>query len=320
MTLSYTGHACWLLPFIALTLLSCSSRTELPACFDLQGHRGAMGLLPENTIPGFIKAAELGVHTVELDLAVSADNKMVVSHEPWFRGDICLQPDGSPIPPGEDRTFRLYELTYEEIRRFDCGSLTNPRHPGQQLQAAPKPLLTEAVAAVEHFTGSAGGHSVHYNIEIKSNPGWDESLTPGPELFADLLVAELEELDRQFPGLLSRINVQSFDPRALQYLRQTHPSIPLALLTSTDDPIEQHLDHFGIIPEIYSVHHGILTPERVQRAKELGMKVIPWTVNTPADILAVMELGVDGVITDYPDRFIALFPDIPLRGEPCAEP
>lgn len=307
-----------LLTFLPLAAVVTGCRPdhyELPDDFDLQGHRGAMGLMPENTIPGFLMAADLNVNTMELDLAVSRDLQLVVSHEPWFRSDICIQPDGTPIPGNRERSFRIYEMTYEEVAKFDCGSLQHPGHSRQETHPAPKPLLRDVILAVEQHARSKGLVAFKYNIEVKSRPEWDNTLTPEPKKFAQLLYRELRELEKQLPDpLLTRVSVQSFDPRALHAIREIEPGLPIALLTLQEGSVDDHLDYFGLKPEIYSPNYGLLTPAHIERAHELGMQVIPWTVNNRTDMKSLVEMGVDGLITDYPDTFNRLFWE---RLRPC---
>lgn len=279
--------------------------------FDLQGHRGAMGLKPENTIPGFLKAMDLGVTTIEFDLAVSRDRKVVISHEPWFRSDICLQPDGSAIPHDQERSFRIYEYDYEAIARFDCGSLQHSDHPEQETFTAPKPLMQEAILEMEKYAGKKGRRPVGYNIEIKTNEAWDSSLTPLPEDFAQLVYDELQALrDSLNNDVMERVNIQSFDPRPLRAMRDIDAGIPIAILTFRDGSVDDHLAYFdNIDPEIYSPNYGLLTQSHVKRAHETGMTVIPWTVNSQREMRAMVSMGVDGLITDYPNRFLSLYPD-----------
>ncbi len=282
---------------------------RLPEGFDLQGHRGAMGLKPENTLPSFYKAVDLGVSTIEFDLAVSREHRLVISHEPWFRSNICLQPDGSPIPREEERSFRLYEYDYETIAQFDCGSLQHPSHPDQKNFFASKPLMVDAIEAVDEYVRSLGREPVRFNIELKSNPAWYGTLIPNPEVFARLLHEELLKLERELETpILERISIQSFDPRTLHSFRDIAPTVPLVILRSTEETVDEHIDHFGFLPEIYSPNYRILTPEHVTRAHDLGMLVIPYTVNKPEDMQRMVDYGVDGLITDYPNRFNELFP------------
>ncbi|MDG5767864.1 glycerophosphodiester phosphodiesterase family protein [Balneolales bacterium ANBcel1] len=290
-------------------ITGCTNRgPELPHCFDLQGHRGAMGLKPENTIASFLKAAELGVNTIEFDLAVTREHKLVVSHEPWFRSDICLRPDGSPIPRQQERSFRLYELSYVEIAEYDCGSIQHPAHPEQKTKPAAKPLMIDAIEAVDRHTRKLGREPVRFNIEIKSDPAWDNTLTPPPEVFARLLHEELLKLKNQLDkNIFRRVNVQSFDPRALKAFRSIAPNVPVAILTYQEGTVDDHIEYFGFLPEIYSPNFGLLTEAHVERTRELGMRVVPWTVNRKEDMTQMIRLGVDGLITDYPGRFNELY-------------
>jgi len=292
---------------------------ELPECFDLQGHRGAMGLKPENTIPGFLHAVDHHVDTIEFDLAVTKEHKLVISHEPWFRSDICLHPDGSLISTQDERSFRLYDYLYAEIAEFDCGSLRHPSHPNQVPIPAKKPLMIDAIKAIDDYSRSSRSDPVRFNIEIKTNPAWDGSLTPEPSVFARLLHEELKEIKRNHDkSIFKRINVQSFDPRSLRAFREIAPSVPLAILTYQDETVDDHIDFFGFLPEIYSPNYGLLTPEHMRRAHDLGMRVIPWTVNRHDEILQMVRLGVDGIITDYPNHFHDLYPDAGSADEDCS--
>ncbi|MFN7188669.1 MAG: glycerophosphodiester phosphodiesterase family protein, partial [Cyclobacteriaceae bacterium] len=135
--------------------------------FDVQGHRGARGLKPENTIPAFLAALDYGVTTLELDLAITKDKKVIVSHEPWMSAAICTQPDGQPIEAKTEMTFNIYQMTYDEVKQFDCGSKGNARFPEQEKMAVHKPLLRDVIAAVEDHIKSFSRYEVDYNIEIK---------------------------------------------------------------------------------------------------------------------------------------------------------
>ncbi len=148
-------------PFLLMTcLMGCSSVVE----YDLQGHRGARGLLPENSIPGFLLALEYGVDTIEMDVVVSADSQVVVSHEPWMSAEICSHPDSTAVDEEEAMSLNLFTMSYERIALFDCGSRGNERFPEQEPMSVAKPLLVDALRAVE----SAAETPVRYNIEIKS--------------------------------------------------------------------------------------------------------------------------------------------------------
>lgn len=264
--------------------------------FDLQGHRGARGLMPENTIPGFLEAVDLGVTTVELDVVVTKDHRLVASHDPWFDPRICSTPDGVPIPESEKYRYRIYGLTYDEVVRFDCGRRGHPDFPRQRPVPASKPLLADAITAVEARVGELGLRPVRYNIETKSRPEGDGELHPAPEVFARLLYDEVRRL-----GVLERTTIQSFDVRTLRVVRALDPTVSLSLLVENGLGLERNLEILGFTPEIYSPDHHLVDAVLVLEAHARGIALIPWTVNDRDEMERLMDLGVDGLITDYPD-------------------
>ena len=277
----------------------------VPAGFDVQGHRGARGLLPENTLPAFARALALGVTTLELDLAVSADRELVVSHEPWMSAEICRLPDGRPISPDEEQDFKLFQMEYAEIAAFDCGSAGHPRFPEQQPQPARKPLLREVFALGEAYAARTG-RPVFYNVETKTRPGRDGVFHPEPEAFVRLIAAEANRA-----GTGHRTTLQSFDVRTLRAADRLDLPFRLALLVEPDGwagigSLAEGTDALGFTPEIYSPDFSLVTAAAVREAHRAGTQVLPWTVNEPADMRRLRALGVDGFITDYPDRAMAL--------------
>lgn len=268
--------------------------------FDVQGHRGARGYLPENTIPAFLLAVDLGVTTVELDVVVSGDRRIVVSHDPWFDARICRAPDGGRLSPDPARRRLLYSMPYDEIAQYDCGGLGNPDFPEQRPMVAVKPLLVDAIEAVEAHVRIRGLPPVRYNIETKSRPEWDGVMHPPPGEFVSLLLGELREL-----GVQPRVTIQSFDVRTLQAVRALDPTVELSLLVENDLSVAENLERLGFTPDIYSPHHRLVDEALVAGAHALGMRVLPWTVNDPEEVERLRALGVAGVITDYPDRALA---------------
>lgn len=265
---------------------------------DIQGHRGARGLMPENTIPAFERALELGVTTLELDAVISKDHQVVVSHEPWFSGIICTQPSGEPVPHDRDKEFKMYELTYEEIKQYDCGLRENPRFPRQQKMPAHKPLLKDVIAFAEAYDRGENMPAIRYNIETKSTEAGDGVFHPEPETFTQLLLDVFNET-----GILDRTTLQSFDPRTLRVAKRIHPEMSLALLVADHDEwdMAQHVEHLGFTPTIYSPYYKLVDAALVETAHNMGMQVIPWTINTLEEMQTLVQAGVDGIITDYPD-------------------
>ena len=294
--------------FIILGLLgalfSCSEPTtrkdmnpEKAVTFDWQGHRGARGLLPENTVPAFLKALEYPqVKTLELDLAVSKDSLLVVSHEPWMGHHICSHPDGRPVAENEEEKLLLFQMAYDSIRQYDCGRRGNERFPKQQAMAAHKPLLSEVVQAVDQDCEEKGRDKPRYNIEIKIEPDYDNVKTPGPEAFARLVLDEITRL-----GIKERCCLQSFDVRPLQYLHRMAPQLFIALLVDNPHGVAANLEELGYTPDVYSPYYKLVTANVVDTVHAKGMAIIPWTVNDTTAMKALIALGVDGIITDYPN-------------------
>ncbi len=267
--------------------------------FDLQGHRGARGLFPENSIEGFVAAVELQVNTVEMDVVISKDHQVVVSHEPWMSSVICWGLNDKPVPEGQG--IKIYDLTYDQVSNFNCGSQPHPDFPLQAKIPTFKPLLSEVISEVEARTNALKLEPVIYNIEIKSTPEGDGIFHPAPEQFCKLVLSVLEEAQ-----LLDRTVIQSFDVRSLQATRQLNPSVSLALLIEESSGLEADLAQLGFTPAIYSPYFKLVNKELVEACHAKNMKVIPWTVNEEEDMVRLLDLGVDGIITDFPDVALTL--------------
>lgn len=278
-------------------ILSSAVSAQYIPKFDIQGHRGARGLMPENTVPAFLKALELGVTTVELDVVITKDRKVILSHEPWISSAICLRPDGTEIPEKEEKKLNIFSMTYEEVQKYDCGTRPNEKFPGQQKISVAKPLLSDVLIAVEEYIRNYSLYEVDYNIEIKSTKDGDNKFHPGVEEFSDLVYTLLDEY---IP--LERVVIQSFDFRVLKYWHKKYPEVRLAALVENVKSIDSNLEALGFRPSIYSPYFKLLNKEKVNYLHKLKIRVIPWTVNEESDMLAFKGMGVDGFITDYPDR------------------
>lgn len=287
--------------FAVLSLLlfisACSSDMETIE-YDLQGHRGARGLVPENTIPSFLKAIDLGVDTIEMDLVVTGDGQLLVSHEPWFSHLISTKPDGNPVDEEEEREFNIFEMTLGQTQQFDVGKRGNVNFPEQQAMEVSKPLFREAVLAIETYAEKNGISPLQYNIETKSQPDWYGVFCPLPEQFSQLLHNELLALN-----IRDRSIVQSFDPATLIEMKQIDPGVRLSMLVYEEfQSIERMSEILGFTPDIWSPAYRLVTPGLVSNLAELDVKLIPWTINDPDQMVRLLEMGVDGIITDYPDR------------------
>jgi glycerophosphoryl diester phosphodiesterase len=268
--------------------------------FDIQGHRGCRGLMPENTIPAMLKALDLGVTTLELDVVITKDNKVLVSHEPWFEPEITTKPDGSFIKPGEATQYNIFQMNYEEIVKYDVGMKPHPKFPKQQKIKAIKPLLADLFDSVAENMKLRRRPFPYFNIETKSLPPGDGRFHPKPGEFVELLMAVIKEKQ-----LEERVIIQSFDFRTLKYLHEKYPSIKTAMLIedSDEDDFDGQLNRLGYTPEYYSPNQTLVDDKLVKQCHDKGMKIIPWTVNDKKQIKKLQKLGVDGIITDYPDLF-----------------
>jgi glycerophosphoryl diester phosphodiesterase len=257
--------------------------------FDIQGHRGARGHAPENTLPGFERALALGVTTLELDVGVTRDGVVVIHHDRALNPDLARGPDGRWIV--EPRPL-IHALSFAELQRYDVGRIRPDseyarRFPHQRpVDGTRIPRLAELFALA--------GATVRFNIETKISPDAPRDTLP-PEPFARALIAEIRKA-----GVQERSTVQSFDWRTLKVLEREAPGIATAYLTDDRNADPQKVHAAG--GRIWSPDFSTLTAQNVAAAKRLGLKIIPWTVNERADIERVLKLGVDGIITDYPDR------------------
>ncbi len=305
---------------LAATLaLSAALMCAAPArAFDLQGHRGARGLAPENTLAGFARALAIGVATLETDIAVTSDGVLVLSHDPHLNPDLVRTADGSWI---SGKGVAIHSLALAELRRYDIGRL-NPassyarQWPEQRAVDGQRfPLLDELFALV-----GADHPAVRLNLETKITPTTGAA-TPDAESFAAMVVAAVRAA-----GLAGRVTIQSFDWRTLLVVRRIAPEIATSCLTiessgmNTVAPDEsgaspwhaglRRAEHGDSLPRLvkaagcgtWSMYWRNLTPTQLAEAKALGLAVLPWTVDSPADMERLIGMGVDGLITDYPDR------------------
>ncbi len=268
--------------------------------FDQQGHRGCRGLMPENTIPAMLKAIDLGVTTLETDVVITKDRQVILSHEPFFNHEISTKPNGEPVLEGEEKGFNIFQMTYAEVLKMDVGKKVHPRFPDQQKMTAVKPTLLQMIDSVDAYCLGKKLPLPNFNIETKSQPATDEIFHPDPETFVDILVAVLET-----KNIINRVTIQSFDIRTLQYLHKKYPAYTTALLVEDDDKktFALQLKDLGFIPGIYSPAYNLVTPLLVKQCHDAGIRLIPWTVNDLEKIRQLKMMGVDGVISDFPNLF-----------------
>jgi glycerophosphoryl diester phosphodiesterase len=278
--------------------------------FDLQGHRGARGAAPENTLPGFAAALATGVTTLELDTGVTRDGVVVIHHDRRLNPDIARGPDGRWIDaPGP----LIRELDFADLQRYDVGRLRPgseyaARFPAQvPADGARIPRLADLFALVH----KAGNADVRFNIETKISPSAPAETLP-PEAFARALITEIRAA-----GLAARTTVQSFDWRTLQVVEREAPEIGTVYLTGRRRGASQPKTVQAAGGRIWSPSYEALDSVTMVEARTLGLKVVPWTVDEPAFIERMLDLNVDGLITDYPERVRA---ELQRRGVPLPKP
>lgn len=262
------------------------------------GHRGTRGKMPENTIPSMTKAIEDGANTIEFDVHITRDGQVVVYHDASFNPEYTTKPDGSDIAPAERGNYTFYQMNYADIKPFIIGEKAYPAFPEQQRMKSYAPLLGEMIDSVEAYNKLHHKAPVKYLLEIKSSEKTDGKEQPAPEEYVQKLMAV-----RQLKGLGNRLIIQSFDKRPLQVLHQKYPKIALGFLTGDKQvTFEKQVEELGFVPVFYNPHFSMVTKELLDYCHGKKMLVVPWTVEMVEDMKRLKEMGVDGIITDYPDR------------------
>jgi glycerophosphoryl diester phosphodiesterase len=265
--------------------------------FDSEGHRGARGLMPENTIPAMYKAIDLGVTTIEMDAHITRDKQVILSHDDHINSAFTLSADGKEISKDEAEKLVFYQMDYSTIRKFDVGSRYHDKFPEQEKLKVHIPLLSDLIDSVQTYIKEKGKPAVFYNIETKSKASGDGRFHPDPEEFVRLLMAVIES-----KKITPWVIIQSFDPRTLRVLHEKYPHVRTSYLVDSNS-LEHNLKELGFVPAIYSPSAKLVTAELVREAHAKDLKVIPWTVNTKTEIDRLKALGVDGIISDYPNLF-----------------
>lgn len=287
--------------FIFLILMSCSvinKEGKNSSAFDKQAHRGGRGLAPENTIVSAKTTIDYDC-TLEMDLQMSKDKKIVVSHDPYTNSKFCLTPEGDTMTREEGQSRLLYNMNYDSISKYDVGIKPYPEFPGQKKVHAIKPLLSVLIDSAESYA-KGKNHTNHYNIEIKSSPKNDGKAYSSVEEFVDLAMKVI--IDK---NIEARTMIQSFDVRALQLVHKKYPKVQTSFLVDAANKknAEGYIEELGFKPDIFSPHFTIVTKELIKSFHQKKVLVIPWTPNNLEDIQRLKSMGVDGIITDYPDLF-----------------
>lgn len=268
--------------------------------FDKQGHRGCRALMPENTIPAMLRAVDLGVNTLEMDVVITKDRQVILSHEPFFNHEVTTGPGGKFVSESEERSLNIYQMDYAQTLSYDVGMKPHPRFPHQQKMKVNKPLLLSVIDSVEHYCKEKRIPPVHYNIETKTLAATDNLYHPPPQAFVDLLMQVI--LSKKVE---SRVIIQSFDFRTLQYVHKKYPFMKTAMLIDENDhkSFNEQIGLLGFIPSIYSPHYSLVNKELIDACHEKGIKVLPWTVDDSKHMQTLKQLGVDGLISDDPTLY-----------------
>ena len=295
------------------SLCSCqqTEKKEQPKYIvDVQAHRGGMGLLPANTLESMKNAVDLGVNTLEMDIVVTKDKKVILSHDKFFTEE-TTRPDGTFVKKEDPREY-IWKMTYEEIAKYDVGMRQFPNFPEQKTFPTIKPLLSDVLSFIEHYTEEKEIAPMRYNIEIKADPNWNGGIEgvdwPIYNEMVDICVEVLNSFH-----LGERLIVQTFDERALAYMNEKYPELQLAYLVGGDEvrwkenkemDFDFILGNIGFVPEWFSPAYVFVTKSCVDEAHNRGMKVVTWTVDNKEDMIRMINAGVDAIISNYPDRLL----------------
>lgn len=277
-----------------------NSNTTTPYALDEQAHRGGRGLMPENTIPAMLDAIDRDVTTLELDLQITKDNKVIVSHDAYFNDKITTTPEGKFLTKDESRASILYTMTYEQISKYDVGLKHHPDFPQQKKIAATKPLLSDLIKASE-VHAKEKGKVMFYNIEIKSSTKKEEAKQHPPVAeFVDLALSVIKD-----GGILDRTIIQSFDTRALQEIHKKYPNVMTSYLVDekVKGSLDEQIETLGFTPHTYSPYYKMVSEDLIKECHSKNIKVVPWTINDLETMKVQYKWGVDGIITDYPNLF-----------------
>ncbi len=242
--------------------------TNAQVTVDVKGHRGCRGLLPENTIPAFIKALEIGVTTLEMDVVITKDNKVVVSHGAFLNHEICKNAKGEEIKESEEKSYNIYKMDYAEVRQCDCGTKVHPRFKEQQKLKVYKPLLEEVIDTIEKYMASKKLKPIKYNIEIKSEVETDNEFHPIPSVYTDRVYQLLKG-----KNILDKVILQSFDVRVLQYIHQQNYPVKTAFLVENLKGFDKNMSLLGFVPDIYSPYFKLVNEDLVTACHKKNIRL-----------------------------------------------
>lgn len=301
---------CLIATLISLSACQQTEKEQPKYIVDVQAHRGGMGLMAANTLESMKNAVDLGVNTLEMDIVVTKDKKVILSHDRYFTEE-TTRPDGSHVKKEDPKEY-LWKMTYEEISKYDVGMRQFQNFTEQKNMPAIKPLLSDVISFIEKYVKEKGMAPMKYNIEIKchkdTNDGIEGEDWPVYNEMVDICLGTLIPFN-----LGERLIIQCFDNRAMTYIHEKYPEIHLAYLVGGGEvrwkenkemDIDAILAQIGFVPEWFSPASIFVNKLNVEDAHKRGMKVVTWTVDNKDDMVKMIDAGVDAIISNYPNRLL----------------
>lgn len=283
----------------AIAVQANAQLTKFPS-FSAEAHRGGRGLWPENTILAMQNAMKIdGITTLEMDTHITKDGKVVVTHDDYLSPGFMLTPDGKDIPASDAKKYPIFQMNYRELKDFDLGTKPLIGFPNQQKIKTHIPLLEELIDAVQKDINVNKRKQFFYNIETKCDAKGDGITNPEPAVFVELLMDVIKK-----KKIMPYVVIQSFDKRTIQLIHEKYPDVKTSFLVANKKSYEENIADLGYKPFILSPVSQMVNEELVKKAHNDGVKVIPWTANKIEEMNALRALGVDGIISDYPDLLV----------------
>ena len=288
-----------LVVFGAITFQGNAQVTKFPV-FSAEAHRGGRGLWPENTIVAMQNVMKIdGITTLEMDTHITKDGKVVVTHDDYLSPAFMRTPDGQDIPEVDAKKYPVFGMNYSDLKQFDLGSKVLVGFPEQQKIKSQIPLLEDLIDAVQKAIKTNKRKQFFYNIETKCSTAGDGVTNPEPAIFVKLLMDVIQK-----KGIVPYVVIQSFDKRTIQLIHEKYPNVRTSFLVANKKTYEENIADLGYKPFVLSPVWQMVNEDLVKKAHADGVKVIPWTANKPEDIAALKALGVDGIISDYPNILV----------------
>ncbi|GGI26338.1 glycerophosphodiester phosphodiesterase family protein [Pedobacter mendelii] len=283
----------------AITFHANAQVAKFPA-FSAEAHRGGRGLWPENTILAMQNAMKIdGITTLEMDTHITKDGKVVVTHDDYLSPGFMLTPDGKEIPATDSKKYPIFQMDYKDVKAFDLGTKPLEGFPHQQKIKTHISLLEDLIDAVQKDIKVNKTKQFFYNIETKCDAKGDGIVNPEPAIFVKLLMDIIEK-----KKIMPYVVIQSFDKRTIQIIHEKYPNVKTSFLVANKKTYEENIADLGYKPFILSPVWQMVNEELIKKAHSDNVKVIPWTANKLEDMNALRALGVDGIISDYPDILV----------------